>query len=473
MSASSSPVADFARLFIRYPLRWLLPAVVVASAATAYAFLKSPTWEASLTFIVRAEANGNSVPGRFADLSAMKTFQETLLELTKGRDALAAALVAVGPPADAKIVGTWPSPRDIDDFSDAVKIASPKGTEFGSTEVFYLKVKSKTPERACALTNAIADQLQNRFADLRKRKTGSIVAEFEQAVRIARTQRDESVKTLGQFERRAGGDLSELRSLEQLGSGDGVVRKVNIELESELRNAEQAVRTLRELQALLTPALNDPTKLLATPNRLLESQPALKRLKDGLVDAQLRTSTLLGSMSPEHPLVRASIDSEQEVRRQLHGELASAVTGIQTELGPAEALVNDRRERLMTARRRMEFLASLRAEYSALNADTLSRTRQLEAAEKSLVDAQASQAGAAASSLISRVGVPDAGSKPVGPGKTIILAAGCAGGLVLGVGLMLLTVSPPVRAAAGSRNEPRSYASLAAEANADSAASAA
>lgn len=464
MSASPSPVADFARLFLRYPLRWIVPAVALAVAAAGYAFLKSPVWEASLTFIVRAEASGNAAPGRFHDLSAMKTFQETLLEIAKGRDALAAALKQVGPPPGTEVTGEWPSPRDIDDLSDAVKIASPKGTEFGSTEVFYLKVKSKTPERACALTDAVAEQMLSRFGEIRKAKTGSIVNELEQAVIIARAQRDESVRILGKFESRVGGDVAELRNLTQLGSGDGDRRKMTIELESELRNAEQAVRTLRELLALLTPAQNDPTKLMATPNRLLDSQPALKRLKDGLIDAQLRTSNLLGSMSPEHPMVRASIDAETEVRRQLHAELAAAVTGIQTELGPAEALVNDRRARLSAARDRLDSLAAMRAEYSSLNDEALSRTRQLEAAEKSLIDAQAAQAGAGASSLISRVGVADAGSKPAGPGKTIILAAGCAGGLILGAGILLLTVTPPSRPAAGGKNEPRSYSSLAASA---------
>lgn len=464
MSASPSPVADFARLFIRYPLRWIVPAVAVAAAAAGYAFLKSPVWEASLTFIVRAEASGNNAPGRFHDLSAMKTFQETLLEIAKQRDALAAALQQVGPPPDSTIVGEWPSARDIDDLSDAVKIVSPKGTEFGSTEVFYLKVKSKSAERACALTDAVANQMLNRFGEIRKAKTGSIVNELEQAVIIARAQRDESVRVLGKFESRIGGDLAELRNLNQLGSGDGDKRKMTIELESELRNAEQAVRSLKELLALLTPAMNDPTKLLATPNRLLDSQPALKRLKDGLVDAQLRTSNLLGSMSTEHPMVKASIDAEREVRGQLHAELAAAVTGIQTELGPAQALVDDRRARLTAARERLDVLASMRAEYAAINDEALSRTRQLELSEKSLVDAQAAQAGAGASSLITRVGVPDAGSKPAGPGKTMILAAGCAGGLILGAGILLLTVGTPARPAVDEKNQPRSYTSLAASA---------
>ena len=46
--------------------------------------------------------------------------------------------------------------------------------------------------------------------------------------------------------------------------------------------------------ALLKQAEADPTALVAAPCRLLDSQPALRRLKDGLVDSQLRTANLQG-----------------------------------------------------------------------------------------------------------------------------------------------------------------------------------
>jgi uncharacterized protein involved in exopolysaccharide biosynthesis len=446
MSASPPVIADFVRLFVRHPLRWIVPAVVVAAGVTAYAFLKPPTWQAVLTLVVRGEANGaGDALGRFRDLTEMKKLEETLLETAKSRASLQAALTTVGPSPDAKNPAAFPTPQDVDDLADSVEIVPPKGSEFGTTEMLYLKVKDRTPERACALAEAVAAQMFERFQKLRDDRAGSIVQELEKAVELARAERDKSMQTLGEFERRIGGDLAELRNLEQLGSGDGDVRKLTIELENELRQAEQAVRSLRELKALLEPAQLDPTKLLATPNRLLESQPALRRLKDGLVDAQLRTSQLLGSMSTEHPLVRAALDSEQEVRRRLHDELTAAMTGIATELGPAEALVRDRSDRLAAAKARLDRLASVRAEYSALNAENQHNARQLEQAEKQLLDARAARAGANAASLVAEIGSADAGSKPVGPGKTTLLLLGVVGGLVVGAGCLLLTVTPPSR----------------------------
>jgi uncharacterized protein involved in exopolysaccharide biosynthesis len=459
MPSSPPALADIARLFVRYPMRWLVPAAAVAIGIGGYAFLKPATWQATQTLVVRGEATGNvDGPGRFRHLTEMKTLEETLVEVAKSRAALTAVLEKVGPPPGKPVVGNWPTPRDVDDLSADVELVPPKGAEFGATEMFYLRAKAVTPEQACALADAVADELLERFRKLRDDRAGSVVAELEQAAELARHQRAESVAALGKFEAGVGGDLAELRNLDQLGSGDGDVRKVSVELENEMRQAEQAVRNLRELKALLEPASLDPTKLLATPNRLLDSQPALRRLKDGLVDAQLRTSQLLGSMSREHPLVRAALDSEAEVRARMHAELSAALTSVETELAPAEALVRDRQERLAASRARLDRLASSRAEYSALNAEYQHRTRQLEQAEKQLLDARAAQAGATVTSLVARVGVPDAGSKPVGPGKTMLLLMGVVGGLVVGVGCLLLTIPQPVAKAETGQMPPNFWA---------------
>ncbi|HEX3870686.1 MAG TPA: hypothetical protein VHV77_09630, partial [Pirellulales bacterium] len=66
---------------------------------------------------------------------------------------------------------------------------------------------------------------------------------------------------------------------------------------------------------------------------------------------------------------------------------------------------------------------------------------------RKLVEARAAHASAEKASLISRVDSPDTGSKPVGPTTTILLLAGLAGGLVVGAGVLVLTVEPstPVR----------------------------
>lgn len=447
MSAASPTLADLARLLVRHPLRWLLPAAVVAAAATYVALKKTDVWEATLAVIVRAEAGGNSIgAGRFRDLSEMKTLQETVMEIAKNRAVLQAALVQVGPPDERSPLADaakYPSPTEVDDLSEGVRLVPPKGAEFGSTEVFYLKVKDRSPHRAVQLADAVAAQMLERFRRLRDEKAGSMVRELEEAASLARADLNEVVARLKKFESQVGADIGELRNLEQQGAGSSDLRQTLLALDAEVRTVESTQRNLRELAEILAEAQAEPTKILATPNRLLESQPSLRKLKDGLIDAQLRTSQLLGGMSREHPLVRAALDAENEVRAHLHDELAAAVVGVQAEMAVTDDLLAERRARLAATRQRLDQVTALRAEYSALNGESQHRLRQLELSEKAFIDARAAQAGAAASSLLTKIDTPDVGTKPVGPGKTMLLAGGLAGGLLFGVGVLLLTTRLP------------------------------
>ena len=75
-------------------------------------------------------------------------------------------------------------------------------------------------------------------------------------------------------------------------------------------------------------AKNDPAHLLAMPNRLMVSQPALLKLKEGLVTTQLKVSLLLGQMSEKHPQVMAAREEEREIAQCLNEEVSVALRGV-------------------------------------------------------------------------------------------------------------------------------------------------
>ena len=98
---------------------------------------------------------------------------------------------------------------------------------------------------------------------------------------------------------------------------------------------------------------------MATPNRLLDSQPALRRLKEGLVDAQLKSADLVGRLAEEHPLAKAARASEQEIRHNLYDEIASARHGVEVDLQLASAQVQALKDRLAAERERLQRLAAV------------------------------------------------------------------------------------------------------------------
>ncbi|MEN6407708.1 MAG: Wzz/FepE/Etk N-terminal domain-containing protein [Thermoguttaceae bacterium] len=419
---------------------WLVPTVAIAALAVAYAFLHEPTWEASQALILRNEAAaGEKAPGKFSTPDDMKTLQETLLEVVKSRGVLESALREVGPPAEYAKPAAWPTDRDLVDFASLVTLAPPKGAEFGKTEVFYLTVRSNDRVRAVALNEAVCRRLQARFQELRNAKAESMIAELTKTIRLARNDLDSATSSLSATERRLGSDLPEMRSIQDVSTSDSALRRSTEELRTLLRENAASEKLNEELLTVLEKAKDDPGRFVTTPNHLLDSYPSLRRLKDGLVDAQLRTAALMGTMSAEHPRVKAAKESEIEIGRHMHDELALAHRGVEIEL----RMIADRRtllnEQLANAESRLHVLASLRAEYANQVSEVKSRATLLERAEQNLSDARSAGAGAAAS-LINRIDVPNAGIRPIGPGRTLISLCGMVGGLLTGFGLVFMTI---------------------------------
>jgi uncharacterized protein involved in exopolysaccharide biosynthesis len=186
----------------------------------------------------------------------------------------------------------------------------------------------------------------------------------------------------------------------------------------------------------------DARSLAAAPNRLLEAQPVLRRLKDGLVDAQLHTAQLSGNLTENHPSVIAAKISEQEIVDHMRSEIDASLVGIQAELRLSQARANVLQSQLTYARGRLSKLADIRAEYANLVAERNQRADILKTNEQQLAEAQASHAAARTASLITAIDAPVPSTAPVGPGKSTIVLGGLLAGLVIGLGILFLTVNP-------------------------------
>jgi polysaccharide biosynthesis transport protein len=447
------------RVLRDHPKRWLVPAVVATALAGVYALVRPATWEAAQALIVRNEATSSQdAPGRFAQPDEMKTVQETILELVKSRGVLSAALAKVEQPSpqpsptgrgdEARLSPTGkgdnaePTAEAIADLRDALKLAPPKGAEFGKTEVFYLKVRDGDRRRAIALADAICSQLETAIENVRDAKAQSMVRELQKAVELAETDLAQSTAKLSTIEREVGNDLGELRLLCESNPGESVLHRTAAEIRTELRQVRAALESNRQLLALLAQAQSEPERLVATPNTLLDSQPALKKLKEGLIEAQLNTAQTLGRMSDVHPLVLAAKESQAEIRNRLHEELANAVRALEVDLrlGADKAATLD--GQLASLGARLDVLAARRAPYANQLAQTRKCSEMLDRAQQRLSDARASHATAGTTSLISTIDSPDAGTRPLGPSRAAIVVLGLVGGLLAGFGVVLLTVNP-------------------------------
>jgi uncharacterized protein involved in exopolysaccharide biosynthesis len=298
------------------------------------------------------------------------------------------------------------------------------------------------------IKDRVKRQLQVRSQGLRDSKAQSMINELTKTVAMAQADLDVSTARLTKIEGDVGIDLAELRILQDSPSGDSDLRRSAMEIATELRQFRTAQQSNQELLELLVAAQKDPGNFLATPNRLLESQPSLRRLKDGLVDAQIRTAQLLGTMSDSHPQVIAAKATETEIAQHLHDELALAVRGVQVDLKLTAHRIAELEAQAKDKEGRRVKLATLRADYGNLSTEAKYRSDILKNAEQSLAEARASEARANISSLLSKVDTPDTGK--VGPSRSQTILLGIVGGLVIGIGILFLTSPKVLPATVGS-----------------------
>jgi hypothetical protein len=143
-------------------------------------------------------------------------------------------------------------------------------------------------------------------------------------------------------------------------------------------------------------------------------------------------------MSLHHPRVQAAISAEKLVRRDLHNELEIAIRGLAGELKVSATQVESLETQLADVTGRLDRLAGMRARYNNLVAIVRQHTEIVDKAQKELADARASQAAALSTSLITRLDGPQAGNQPIGPGRLTIVLCGIAGGLIIGLAVVLM-----------------------------------
>ncbi len=427
------------------------PIVVLTAVAVGYAIVRPKTWEAAQAMVVRSESSDTlSRLGRATELEQMKSTQETILELAKSRDVLLGALQQAGPGSEDN-AANWPNEKALEALQDSVAVEPPKGAEFGKTELFYLKVKDHDRTRSTALASAISTELQSRLANMQKASSEGSIKELDRSVKLAQEELSEATKRLSAMEQHAGNDLVELRILTESPSGDSDLRRNLVELEKELRVHKAAQLENEESLRILKEAESDPAKLMAAPSLLLKSQPALARLKDGLVDAQLRSGQALGTMSEDHPMVRGAREAERVIRNQLHDEIALAIKGVAADQQVGADRIKSVESQIAEVQQRLSRLADMRAEYANLSDAVKSRSETLKAVEHELADAKARNAAANATSRLNLVGTPDTGTRPIGPGRSVIAAGGLGAGLLVSAAIAFLLIQPaptPTSAAA-------------------------
>ncbi len=404
-------------------------------------WLKKDVWVASQGLMVRDEANGAVMRlGRFQSQSDMKAAQETIIELSRNPQVIHHALVKVGPEPTFLVQATadnWPTAKDIELEAKKIEVRAPRGAELGTTEVIYLDTKHSSRSRAYELNVAICDSLVERLQEVRRLRADGVLAELTTARDVAKAELVLVTEKLQVIERNAGEDLSDLRGMTDAGSNTNSARLQLDSVKSELRQAETQLQQMLLDLELAEKAFASPEQLLS-PNSLVNSQPGLKKLREGLADARITASQLQGRFTGEHPLVIAAIKAEKEIQVHLREELGLARQTLVNDTSLIKKRMASLQQQQDLLTMRIDRMADVRAEYANLIAEVRSRSQVLQDTDRQLSEVQAARDAAVSCSLVTRIDNPFASETPVGPGRATILAGSTMAGLFFGFGALFL-----------------------------------
>lgn len=374
----------------------------------------------------------------------MKTAQETILHIAREPAVIRQALESIGPPPGKP--DNWLEGESgieiVEDTRDAISIVAPNGAEFGKTEVIVLQVKAQSRERAGQLVTALLDATEANLREMRARRLESMELELKESLDLAEEDYKLFANQLKELEQEIGTDLPTLLNMinDSNASNDFQISLENLRTAKRTAQAQLDV-TVQHLNGLRA-SLDSPESLVATPNELLEAQPALRRLKEGLIDLQLELSEASGLFHDAHPSIAKAKFAIGEAKRQIHEELRVAIRGLESQQAIQQKQIQRLVDEEKQQQERLVRLTNNRAIYATLVSQA--KTRNAEHAKTRAEYSEIKSLGEAAKTvnLMTRLEEPFVSSKPLGLGRTSILGSGMFGGILIGLGLVLFFSAP-------------------------------
>ncbi len=418
--------------------RWLLivPAIVCFALSAAYATLGPKQWRATQVFHLRDEMIGRqNRPGHFSSLDDMKTAQETILEIARNPQVVRRCLQT--------LKGTVsPSDRAVEKTQSAIQISSSNGAELGKTELLRLSVVDRTPEAAREFCQQLSSEMETALRTVRFNRACSMLSELAKATDSAQASLGEVSSQIKEFEHQLGADLGDLRNLIEPRSGDNLLNRNLNQINTELRAAQVNLETVSLQRKLLQASYDDVNSIVATPNELLNLQPALRRLKEGLVDAQLKLATLRGDYHDNHPKVVNAMEAVTGIKSALREELGLAIRGLEDQIQILEANATQLTKLASEANARLQTLTEQRVVYDQLNEEYKRRDSVLRDAQTEVAQAESIKVAAQTVDFLTRINDVQVSSRPEGPSKRTLVGSTTLLGLFIGLGLVLLFNGP-------------------------------
>lgn len=420
-----------------HPVRTSLAAgTLVFLAIATYGIFKPSQWEANQPLVVRAEAlEGSNLPGRFDSDQQRRQVLDALVAVLHSRAVLEDTLREVGPEKPGRGF-SFPRASDIERLQRSLRVVPPSDTDFGTTDLIYLKVRDSKPERAIHLAQVLVKQADHHLRQILRAKAQATLQELTLAEKNAMDGLQTLTKQLQSIETQLGLDGLTLRSYEEK-LDETSLRAAIDDLEDQLAELDSQILTANELIRLLHEITLQPETLSTIPSTLLENYPTLSHFRQGLREAEVKLIELRGQYGDDHPTMIAAQLALGDLAERLRDEIPTVIQTIENEQKVQMAQKQLLEERRQAEETRLAAILAAVPQYRELTAQVRSQLEAVRSTQQRLVIARAAAAAAESAQLITPIEPPRTGNRPVGPEKITIAAGGLVFGAFLAFSLFL------------------------------------
>ncbi|MEZ6093983.1 MAG: hypothetical protein R3C03_07055 [Pirellulaceae bacterium] len=421
--------------------RWLIlvPVAICAILSLAYSFVSPRPYVAAQTLMLRDDLLGDSYkPGRFQSEESLKNAQQTVLHVVRKPAVVCEALKKAFP---ERYPDLTPDSGTVDSYRDKISIAAPNGAEFGKTDLIILNIAAENQDECNLIATALCDELEINLQAARSDMLLSMENELQ--IQVDRTSElyRESADNLTRIEKSVGEDLESLRAMVEKNGGSGELQRALEKIRDEKRVAENELDLIeKQLEYLKQFDLNRDSPM-ATNAELLQMQPALSRLHNGLVDAKLKLATDLGRFLENHPTITEDRNAVARTKAQIEDELGTIEEGLLLQHRVAADKLLRLKDLEAEYRNRSITISDNRVDYQTLSAEVSQRGESLAKLQSNLAEVQSLASTDRSYTLLTRIGAPE-----IRPGKGIsramLLILGCVFGGLMGLGIAIIANGP-------------------------------
>lgn len=425
---------------------WVIgPAVAGVVLAACYAlFLRSESWSARQSFLVRDDLLGQAYkPGRFESQESMKSAQETILEVSRRPQVIRNTLAQLGPESGAAADDSWVTDQIVEEIQGEIEFSAPNGAEFGKTEVIVLTTKASSRERSKKFIEILSKEIVSQVNEVRSLRFQSMEAELLEARDAAVREQTAAIKELKALDDLLGSDIGVMNSLNDAQAGDTPMKREILQIKDQKRQLELELEANETVLAKLLEVYENPDKVIHLASDVLRQQPALDRLKGDLVGKQSILAGVLGRNHDKHPEVIAARLSVDIVHQHILDSITGEISGLQSTIAMRKNQLARLDREIKALNDRLIVLSEKRTDFLRLTTEVKLLTENANKAQASLSQVQSLANSSRSAGLITPVDGPQVGTAPDGLSKKLVAAAGGFAGLLIGLGFVLV-VAPPM-----------------------------